>query len=109
MKFDPLLFNKLTFSILIGIITTPFFMWYDWVMVVEMLNQHEPLAIFDIFIIIDIFLVAAVLGIFSLSRVTYQVAPNARVMGFPFPSVFLEPDVKGSDIWIDFPLLWGVF
>lgn len=105
MKIDRILFNKLTLSIFFGIATAPFLMWY---VIVEMLNHQRPLGI-----VISVFIGSVFLGLVGgpwiSSLVRYQLAPDAAVIGFPFPSVFLEPQEEGSDTWIDFPWALGYF
>ena len=106
MKVNPILFNKLTLSMSFGLATTLLLVWYDSTMTIEMVTQRGPLEV------VIIFISAAILGfgggVSIPSMVRYHIASDAMVIGFPFPSVFLERerDEEGSDAsWIDFP--WG--
>jgi hypothetical protein len=88
--------NELPLSIIGALITLPILV----IMIIKFWGA--PFGVIVLAVVIGI-----IIGHFLSLIVTYQVAPDARVTGIPFPVIFWEPIEKGSDEWIDFhgPLL----
>jgi hypothetical protein len=87
-----ILFGKVT-----GIIMVGFVGWSAWALIQELLSM--------LWLVIIFLVLAIIFGVrnpFILK--TYELAPDARVVGFPFPMAFLEPESEGSNLWIDFPV-----
>jgi TPR repeat protein len=92
--------NKLTFFIICGLLTMPLLAWYDWVMFADIFVKSGAKAW-----IIEGVLISIALGFFikrKISFIIYQITPDVRVSGIPFPEIFYEPESEGSDVWIDF-------
>ncbi len=94
---EDLFFNKLTFFVLGGLITTPFLIY--------IIIRFRSVMFDSVLLPYDTIWVPIIAGIYiaiRLQRITYQVFPDGRATGIPFPMILWEPLSEGSDIWLDF-------
>ncbi len=92
-----LFFNKLTYFVLGGLITTPFLIY--------IIIKFRSVMFDSILLPYDTIWVPIVVGIFvayNIQKITYQPFDDGRVTGIPFPIILWEPLSEGSDYWLDF-------
>lgn len=91
---DDKLGRSILFGNVTGLIMAGFVGWSTWALIQELLSMLW---------LVIIFLVLAIIFGFRNPFIlkTYELAPDARVMGIPFPAVFLE---EQNGHWIDFPV-----
>jgi len=92
--------RSLLFGNVTGIIMVGFIGWSAWAMIQDLLSM--------LWVIFAFLILGIIFGMYNPSGfgLTYQIAPDARVMGFPYPACFLEKD---NGDWIDFPFGQGIF
>jgi len=94
---NDLFFNKLTFFVLGGLITTPFLIY--------IIIRFRSVMFDSVLLPYDTIWVPIVVGFFIaylFQNITYQPFPDGRVTGIPFPTILWEPLSEGSDYWLDF-------
>lgn len=94
---NDLFFNKLTFFVLGGLITTPFLIY--------IIIRFRSVMFDSVLLPYDTIWVPIVVGIFvayNIQKITYQPFDDGRVTGIPFPIILWEPLSEGSDYWLDF-------
>ena len=94
---NDLFFNKLTFFVLGGLITTPFLIY--------IIIRFRSVMFDSVLLPYDTIWVPIVVGFFIaylFQNITYQPFPDGRVTGIPFPTILWEPLSEGSDTWLDF-------
>ena len=97
IKNNDLFFNKLTFFVLGGLITTPFLIY--------IIIRFRSVMFDSVLLPYDTIWVPIVAGIFvayNIQKITYQPFDDGRVTGIPFPIILWEPLSEGSDYWLDF-------
>ncbi len=94
---NDLFFNKLTFFVLGGLVTTP--------LLIYIIIKFRSVMFDSILLPYDTIWVPIVVGIFvayNIQKITYQPFDDGRVTGIPFPIILWEPLSEGSDYWLDF-------
>ncbi len=94
---NDLFFNKLTFFVLGGLITTPFLIY--------IIIRFRSVMFDSVLLPYDTIWVPIIAGLFiayNIQKITYQPFDDGRVTGIPFPIILWEPLSKGSDYWLDF-------